>query len=167
MRRNPAYRYHKARNCAVVTIAGRDHYLGFHDSPQSWEEYHRLLAEHLNRLRLPHQPETTSAVAMTVTELAAAYWKHVTSYYVKNGRPTSEQAAIKLALKFMRRLYGSMPVSEFTPNKLKAIREALIVHPITRTIRRIDPTTRTKTTETKILRHGLTRKTINETVNRI
>jgi hypothetical protein len=43
--RNPSYRYHKARNCAVVTVDGRDHYLGKYDSPESWEKYHRLIAE--------------------------------------------------------------------------------------------------------------------------
>ena len=32
----PKYRLYKARNCAVVTIAGRDHYLGPYDSPESW-----------------------------------------------------------------------------------------------------------------------------------
>jgi hypothetical protein len=46
--RQPKYRLHKARNCAVVTIAGRDHYLGTYDSPTSWEAYHRLVAEHLS-----------------------------------------------------------------------------------------------------------------------
>ena len=34
-KKNPSYRFHKARNCAVVTINGRDHYLGAHDSPES------------------------------------------------------------------------------------------------------------------------------------
>jgi hypothetical protein len=42
---HPAYRLHKARGCAVVTIAGKDHYLGTHDTPESWEKYHRLVAE--------------------------------------------------------------------------------------------------------------------------
>jgi hypothetical protein len=27
-KKDPSYRYHKARNCAVVTLNGRDHYLG-------------------------------------------------------------------------------------------------------------------------------------------
>jgi hypothetical protein len=43
----PSYRLHKARNCAVVTIAGKDHYLGEYDSSESWEKYHRLVAESL------------------------------------------------------------------------------------------------------------------------
>lgn len=31
----PAYRLHKARNCGVVTIDGRDYYLGPHGTPAS------------------------------------------------------------------------------------------------------------------------------------
>ena len=34
----PKYRYHKARKCAVVTINGRDHYLGEHYSAPSLEK---------------------------------------------------------------------------------------------------------------------------------
>ena len=45
--RTPSYRYHKSRNCAVVTIAGKDHYLGTYENPESWEKYHRLIAEWL------------------------------------------------------------------------------------------------------------------------
>ena len=50
-RRQPSYRYHKARNCAVVTIDGRNRYLGPFDSPESHQEYARLIAEWLSALR--------------------------------------------------------------------------------------------------------------------
>jgi len=50
--RKPSYRFHKARRCAVVTIAGKDHYLGAYDSPESWEKYHRLVAEWFG---VPHE----------------------------------------------------------------------------------------------------------------
>ena len=43
--RPPAYRLHKARNSAVVTIDGKNHYLGRYDSPESHELYARLIAE--------------------------------------------------------------------------------------------------------------------------
>ena len=39
----PAYRRHKARNCAVVTIAGQDHYLGPYGSPSSRRQYAALI----------------------------------------------------------------------------------------------------------------------------
>jgi hypothetical protein len=57
---DPSYRYHKARDCAVVTIAG-DHYLGEHDSDASWEEHHHLVADYPARLRQPPPPVPTDA----------------------------------------------------------------------------------------------------------
>ena len=85
----PKYRFHKARNCAVVTIRGRDLYLGEYDSPESREKYHRLIAEHLAARREPLPPVPADA-PLTVTELVARYWRFVNSYYVKEGRPTKE-----------------------------------------------------------------------------
>jgi hypothetical protein len=41
----PSYRLHKARNCAVVTINGRNHYLGPWQSPESHQKYASLVAE--------------------------------------------------------------------------------------------------------------------------
>src|SRR5690348_8670171 len=43
----PAYRLHKARGCAVVTLGGRNYYLGTFGSPESRAKYNRLIAEYL------------------------------------------------------------------------------------------------------------------------
>jgi len=75
----PAYRYHKARDCAVVTLHGRDHYLGVFDSPESWEKYHRLVAEFLAARREPPPPVAADA-PLTVTELIARYWRFAKGY---------------------------------------------------------------------------------------
>ena len=45
--RTPKYRHYKPKNLAVVRIAGHDHYLGKHGSPESYERYDRLIAEWL------------------------------------------------------------------------------------------------------------------------
>jgi hypothetical protein len=42
--RTPSYRLHRARGLAVVTLGGRDHYLGPHGTPESHEAYDRLVA---------------------------------------------------------------------------------------------------------------------------
>jgi hypothetical protein len=42
---SPKYRHYLPKDLAVVRIDGHDHYLGKHGSPESWERYHRLLAE--------------------------------------------------------------------------------------------------------------------------
>ena len=55
----------------------------------------------------------------------AASWRHAEAYYVKDGRPTSEQSCIRGALRFVRRLYGHTPARDFTPAALKAVRADL------------------------------------------
>ena len=50
----PSYRLHKPSGQAVVTLDGRDIYLGRYGSPESRAEFDRLLAEWLsNGRRLP------------------------------------------------------------------------------------------------------------------
>jgi hypothetical protein len=41
----PSYGHHKASGCAVVRLDGKDHYLGACGTPESHEEYERLIAE--------------------------------------------------------------------------------------------------------------------------
>ncbi len=43
----PAYRLHKRSGQAVVTLSGRDHYLGPHRTKVSLAEYDRLVGEWL------------------------------------------------------------------------------------------------------------------------
>lgn len=162
----PTYRFHKARNCAVVTLGGRDHYLGEYGSPASWEKFHRLVAEFLAGRR--EAPRAIPATApLTLTELIARYWRFAKGYYVKDGRPTSEVAAIKLALRFVRRLYGSTPAAEFTPKKLIAVREAMIAHEIVRNVKVRDGMTGDERFVPKVVRRGMARKCINKLLGRV
>ena len=43
--RLPKYRHYKPKNLAVVRIDGKDHYLGRFDSPESRDEYRRVLVK--------------------------------------------------------------------------------------------------------------------------
>jgi hypothetical protein len=173
--RKPRYRYHKARDCAVVALSGKDHYLGPYESPESWEKYHRLVAEWMASRNNP-PPPIPAETPLSITEVIAPYWKFVKNYYTKNGEPTSEVVTIKQALRFLRRLYGSTPASEFTPKKLKAVREAMIAHKVTRRqmardpeTRKplLDPKTREVIWEEKLLHRGLARRFINKQISRL
>ena len=164
--RSPKYRFHKARQCAVVTIGGRDHYLGPFESQSSWEQYHRLVAEHFATKAQPITSIPADA-PLTVTELIAKYWQYAKSYYVKNGQPTSEVATIKLSLRFVRQLYGSIPAAEFSPKKLKVVREAMIRHDIARTVSKTDPNTGITHSVRRVYRHGLARRCINKLIARV
>ena len=127
----PSYRYHKARDCAVVTIDGKNHYLGPWQSPESHEQYAALIAEWTrNGGTLPATTTTantsTDATPLAVNELILAYFKFAQTHYVKHGEPTSEQGCLKQALRPVRQLYGTTPATEFGPRALKNVRQAMI-----------------------------------------
>jgi hypothetical protein len=98
----PSYRHHRPSNQAVVTLDGRDIYLGRFNSPESRAEFDRLLAEWLaNGRRLPAPVDGSD---ITVNELAEAYLRHADADYVKNGKPTVEPGNIRLAIRPLRQL---------------------------------------------------------------
>jgi len=66
------------------------------------------------------------ADGLTVTELAAAYWRFAKGYYQKDGRSTNVTPGIKIALRFLRGLYGHTPAAEFGPLAFKAVRQAMV-----------------------------------------
>src|SRR4051794_13686603 len=121
MSRTPSYRHHKPTNQAVVTLNGRDIYLGIYGSPKSRAEYDRLIAEWLTNGRtfLGGRPD-----GLTVNEILLAYLRHAEGYYRKDGKPTRELENIKLALRPLRRLYGHTFASKFGPLALKAVRSS-------------------------------------------
>lgn len=103
--RVPKYRRHKAKGLAVVTLGGRDHYLGKYGSDESREAYRRLIAEWM----LGGGKHLVDPVAVSVAEVLVAYLKFAEVYYVKNGKPTNEMPMLKRALSVVRQLYARTP----------------------------------------------------------
>lgn len=122
--RIPSYRLHKASGQAVVTLSGRDHYLGQHGSPESREAYNRLIAEWLSAGRQsPAQPSPDA----TVSEVLSAYFAYARTYYVTpEGRPTSQLDRVLRSLAAARKLYGSTPARLFGAAALRACRDAMV-----------------------------------------
>lgn len=119
--RVPSYRKHKATGQAVVTLSGKDHYLGHHGTAASRAEYDRLVAEWVSRGRqLGGQEE-----GLTVNELILAYWRFAKGYY-KRGSGTGELPCIRDAVRWVKALYGSKPVGDFGPLALKSVRQEMI-----------------------------------------
>ncbi|MGO9598663.1 MAG: hypothetical protein ACLP7Q_11790 [Isosphaeraceae bacterium] len=75
MSRLPKYRHYRPKNLAVVRINGKDHYLGRYDSPESRDNYRRVLAEWLAKGRpdreVPDQQAGPDS-GLTVNELFLA-----------------------------------------------------------------------------------------------
>ncbi|MDP1560834.1 MAG: hypothetical protein Q8M16_05515 [Pirellulaceae bacterium] len=68
----PKYRNHKHSDQAIVTLSGRDHYLGPHGSTASVREYDRLIQEWLARGRTNKQELETFAVTECMAMIAAS-----------------------------------------------------------------------------------------------
>jgi integrase len=116
----PRLRHHKASGRAVVTLNGKDHYLGLWRSAESKAAYERLIGEWLTAGRTDPVP-----AGRTVAELAAAYLRFARGHYVKNGRCTATIYRIQVAVKELRSIYGRTPVAEFRPASLRAIQQKL------------------------------------------
>ena len=76
----PKYRPHKSSGQAVVTIRGKDHYLGKHGSVQSQERYHQLLAEFVRPV------EQAAAAARTLDREVYAKFP-----FIDGARPASDE----------------------------------------------------------------------------
>jgi hypothetical protein len=87
-RRIPKYRHFKPKNLGVVRLDGRDHYLGRYDSPESWEAYHRLIAQWLAGQGKPLPVAEPTDRVKTVSEVILAYQKFARTYYVRDGEPS-------------------------------------------------------------------------------
>ncbi len=138
----PSYTFHKPTGQARVRVAGRDFYLGPFGSPESRQEYARLLALHAGGLDLSGPPPGSPGTQLTVAELLLAFWRFAEGYYVKNGKVTSELDCYKSAFRPLKKLYGLTAILEFGPLALKAVRTSMVAE-------------------------GWTRKFINKSVSRI
>jgi len=127
-RRIPSYRFHKASRQAIVVLGGHTHYLGKWNSPESRDEYDRIMSEWFaaGRSKAVPPPSATEYRA-TVGEVLLAYWRHAEGYYRdREGRPTGELDNVRDALRPLRRLYGRTQAVEFGPLALRAVRDEMV-----------------------------------------
>lgn len=119
--RPPSYRKHRASGKAVVTIDGRDVYLGPYGTATSRREYDRVIAEWLTSGR-----QSADADALSIVELAARFWKHAQAAYHRPRNDGGELACFKSVLRHLKNLYADTPVANFGPLQLRTVRDAFI-----------------------------------------
>lgn len=127
--RLPKYRHYKPKNLAVVRLDGRDVYLGRYDSPGSYENYRRVVAEWLTARPAAPEPEggRLNAATPSVCEVMLAYWEHAARHYrTPDGRPTGELDNVRDALRPVKELYGSTPAAAFGPLALRSVRQRMV-----------------------------------------
>lgn len=121
----PTYRRHRASGQAVVTLGGRDHYLGTWKSAASKAEYQRVTGEWLASGGI-----VRGVSELTVVELLAGYKRHAKAYY---GPKAHEYLTFRTLAKQLAAMYGQTPAAEFGPLKLKAFRQSLVDAGLART----------------------------------
>lgn len=118
--RVPSYRLHKASGQAVVTLRGRDHYLGKHDTTQSRAAYNAIVAEWLAG------GGVGDGGALSVRSLCGHFEVHAATHYRKHGTPTASFRAFQRIGEQLAERHGREPANQFTPLKLVALRKTWI-----------------------------------------
>ncbi len=129
----PTYRKRKGYTHAIVTLRdsatgrARDFWLGDYGTPESRELYHRLIAEWELRGRrwpiLPGEiPQAAGPAAMTIDELLIEYRRWAERYYCPE-----HITVLKMVFAVLRKYYGSTPAADFGPNKLRMLRDQMIL----------------------------------------
>ncbi len=127
--RQPSYRLHKPSGQAVVTLSGRDHYLGKHDTPESRERHDELVARWLaNGRRLPEQ----NARPMTVKALILDHYRFCEERYKHRRNGKSELSRIRTALRAVKEMFGSTPAASFGPKSLTLVRTRFVADGLSR-----------------------------------
>ena len=118
--RVPSYRLHKPTRQAVVTLGGRDIYLGKHGSAVSRREYRRLTGEWLasgGALPIAEPSE------LSIAELLRAIGRLPSGTIARAADSrTNELANMGHAVKPLREIYGHTLVKDFGPLAMKATR---------------------------------------------
>ncbi|MCC6492158.1 MAG: site-specific integrase [Pirellulales bacterium] len=117
----PKYQKHRASGQAVVTINGRDYYLGPHGATASKVEYDRLITEWLASGRSASYG--TPAQSLTVVEMLADYVTWAASRYGKDTR--GEYGHIIRCVKPLKELYGRTSAADFGVLEFKTVRHSI------------------------------------------
>jgi len=122
--RVPSFRLHKPSGQAVVTMSGKDFYLGRYDSADAKQRYLKLLAEWeaANRSSCFGEP----VERLTMAQVALSYLEYAQDYY---GPGSREYVNLKLAVKPLSALYADHSARSFGPAEFKSCRQWWLTNP--------------------------------------
>jgi integrase len=130
-RQPPSYRQRKGYDQAVVTLTDsvtryrKDYWLGTYGSPESRELYHRVLAQWESggrRLPVTLDAKPADIAQVSVAEVINAYWKWAAQQYGH-----SELGCLRVVIRLLRQMFGSTPAADFGPNRLRLVRDQMVL----------------------------------------
>lgn len=129
-RPDPGYCLHKPTGRAYVNLGGRVVYLGIFGTDESRQRYTVELAAWRDQGR-PRKPKASAI--LTIEQLLAGFWSEAsTQLYppptpiIEGKRPTGELSNYWDVMRPMRRLFAKLPIDQFGPAQLKAVRDWMI-----------------------------------------
>ncbi|MDB5308027.1 MAG: site-specific tyrosine recombinase XerD [Gemmataceae bacterium] len=121
----PTYQLHKPCGQARVRLDDQDIYLGKYDSPESRQEYARIVAE--LTASNPSPKASIPGTSNSVNQILLAFLRHAQQHYRRpDGTPTNELKEYRLPMRPVRELYGHTPATGFGPVALRTVRERMI-----------------------------------------
>ena len=109
----------------MVTIDGKDIYLGKHDTAESKAAYDRLIGEWLRHGR--RLPKANAAAEVSIASVIEQFWPWVEMNYRRpDGTQTSEVDQYRYGLRPLNYLHGTTPAIEFGPLAFQAVRQLMI-----------------------------------------
>jgi hypothetical protein len=116
--RVPSLRLHKPTGQAVVTLSGKDFYLGRYDSPDARQAYFKLLSEWKSTNRSITFSEPVEC--LTMGQVGMAFLDHAKAYH---GAESREYYHCRRAVKPISDLYANHPANRFGPAEFKTCRQ--------------------------------------------
>lgn len=121
----PAYRYHISGQ-ACVTLAGKDFYLGPHNSPESRGRYFALLAEYnANGKQAPEATAQQADNPVTVRCVTGEFREHAKSKYANDPKELNRFNNLCTTLEDE---HGDDPADSFGPRKLAEVRALFVAN---------------------------------------
>lgn len=129
--RLPSYRLHKASGQGIVTLSGKDHYLGGHGTPKSKKRYQEIVAQWLAGGKQPMKPTAPADAdddddGLTVAELVLQFLVWADGHYRKNGASTQEPSIMRYATRPLVEMFGALGVNDFGPLALRSVRDEMV-----------------------------------------
>jgi integrase len=129
-RKPPKLIHHIPSGQARARYRGKDHYFGPYGSPESFRRYAEFLGQLVGGGPTTGLVRAETALAVKVplvmAELIDKFDTHAVAYYRRDGKPTGEHITFRAALRPALILFGALPVTEFSPGRLVAVRDEMI-----------------------------------------